>query len=406
MIANPEQLGKISSNVEALAQSLELLDQVASTRSSVETKLETSAAQMQANHRKLTLVLAPLLDDAAFYVITGYRRLDDKEPAQTSERADPAELLAYEAMTQISTEGNLLRGLLSGVVYLPRAEFLQPTRERFDAAVGRMSRALLSLRSNQKIADLRPIVEKLSGFGAGSESIFELRRQVLLQLGLEQTLIQQSRRSAEVLTEQVRALVRQTEIDASAGTAAVTRTTTTGRGLLLALNVLSLLGAVLIAWLFVDRQLMRRLTALAAKMREMAAGDITIPVESSGNDEVTDMAAALEVFRAHALEVRRLNLVEKLAGELNQKNAELQDALDQLTAAQDRIITQEKLASLGPESSSHAVNRGAQALRLLLRAKNADGCWCRREDGGHSRMCCSVRASAERLHALVKSCRP
>ena len=59
------------------------------------------------------------------------------------------------------------------------------------------------------------------------------------------------------------------------------------------------------------------------------------------------MAAALEVFRRHALEVQRLNLVEKLAEELKGKNEQLEDALANLQRAQDQIVMQEKLAALG-----------------------------------------------------------
>ena len=59
------------------------------------------------------------------------------------------------------------------------------------------------------------------------------------------------------------------------------------------------------------------------------------------------MAAALEVFRRHALEVQRLNLVEKLAEEVQGKNAELERVLADLRRAQDQIVTREKLAALG-----------------------------------------------------------
>ena len=59
------------------------------------------------------------------------------------------------------------------------------------------------------------------------------------------------------------------------------------------------------------------------------------------------MARALEVFRRYALEVQRLNLVEKLAQEVDAKNASLEQALDDLKRAQQQIIAEEKLASLG-----------------------------------------------------------
>ena len=59
------------------------------------------------------------------------------------------------------------------------------------------------------------------------------------------------------------------------------------------------------------------------------------------------MAAALEVFRRHALEVQRLNLVEKLAEELQDKNEQLESVLVDLQKAQDQIVMREKLAALG-----------------------------------------------------------
>ena len=82
-------------------------------------------------------------------------------------------------------------------------------------------------------------------------------------------------------------------------------------------------------------------------MRQMAGGDLEAKVEIGGRDEVADMAAALEVFRRHALEVQRLNLVEKLAEELQGKNEQLESVLADLERAQDQIVMREKLAALG-----------------------------------------------------------
>ena len=70
-------------------------------------------------------------------------------------------------------------------------------------------------------------------------------------------------------------------------------------------------------------------------------------MDIAGRDEVADMAAALEVFRRHALEVQRLNLVEKLAEELRGKNEQLETAMADLEQAQDQIVAREKLAALG-----------------------------------------------------------
>ena len=86
---------------------------------------------------------------------------------------------------------------------------------------------------------------------------------------------------------------------------------------------------------------------LSEWMRRMAGGDLEARIEMSGKDEVADMAAALEVFRRNALEALRLNEVEKLAGELQDKNGQLESVLTELRKAQDQIVMREKLAALG-----------------------------------------------------------
>lgn len=113
-----------------------------------------------------------------------------------------------------------------------------------------------------------------------------------------------------------------------------------GRTLLTAISVISVVVATLAAWLWVGNGMVRRLSRMSERMRHMADGDLETPVPEVGQDEIGELANALEVFREQALEVQRLNLVEKLYEELRQTNAELK-------RAQARLIAQEKLAALG-----------------------------------------------------------
>ena len=113
-----------------------------------------------------------------------------------------------------------------------------------------------------------------------------------------------------------------------------------GRTLLTAISVISVIAATLAAWLWVGNGMVRRLSRMSERMRGMADGDLETPVPEVGQDEIGELASALEVFREQALEVQRLNLVEKLYEELRQANAELK-------RAQARLIAQEKLAALG-----------------------------------------------------------
>ena len=113
-----------------------------------------------------------------------------------------------------------------------------------------------------------------------------------------------------------------------------------GRTLLTAISVISVIVATLAAWLWVGNGMVRRLSRMSERMRRMAEGDLETPVPEVGQDEIGELASALEVFREQALEVQRLNLVEKLYEELRQTN-------DELKRTQARLIAQEKLAALG-----------------------------------------------------------
>ena len=149
------------------------------------------------------------------------------------------------------------------------------------------------------------------------------------------------------LVAEVEGLVNTARGSAQEATRTSTQAIFTGRKLLLAINAISIAGAVLIAWLFVGRMILRRLEFLSNRMRRMAEGDLEAKIEMPGRDEVADMAAALEIFRHNSLEAQRLNLVEKLAADLEEKNATLEKVLDDLQQAQDQIIMREKLAALG-----------------------------------------------------------
>ena len=106
------------------------------------------------------------------------------------------------------------------------------------------------------------------------------------------------------------------------------------------MSVASVVAAVLAAWLWVGNGVVRRLSRMSDRMRAMASGDLETPVPEVGRDEIGQLADALEVFRQQALEVQRLNLVERLYGELREANEELQ-------RMQDRLVAQGKLAALG-----------------------------------------------------------
>ncbi len=327
------------SNVEAIRSQRTELFRLATERESLRNEL----AELRS---RLDDTVVPAIDDQLFYIITGYRELGEP-PAEFEKHFSEEEFNRYRHLSELQSDVNIATELLANAFTLSEAASIEPLRERFEAVSSRIQRNLEALEGSEAFADVAPVFARLSEMGMGEQSGFTLLEREL-QLGESQTdLLDRNQSEAVALVAEVDVLVVRAQDSAGEATSASTQAILTGRTLLLAISALSVSGAFLIAWLFVGRVLLRRIQMLSDWMRRMAGGDLQASVEIGGNDEVTDMAAALEVFRQHALEVQRLNLVEILAADLQERNDELQSVLEELRLAQDKIITQQKLAELG-----------------------------------------------------------
>ena len=181
-----------------------------------------------------------------------------------------------------------------------------------------------------------PAVSSL-GEGAG---VFYIRgQQLVLETNIRE-LAASFDESSAALESSVTALLTASGEHSSEALGLAVSSFDEGRTLLAGISVVSVIAATLAAWIWVGNGMVRRLSRMSDRMRKMADGDLETPVPEVGRDEIGELANALEVFRQQALEVQRLNLVEKLYEELRVTNAELK-------RVQARLVAQEKLAALG-----------------------------------------------------------
>ena len=372
--ASPEELNALSANIaderqqfagqlaalsmgggdhaDIRATGTALIDNIAAIESSVAERLAlaergtTILAEVAALQDGLVRTLVPAIDDQLFYTMTGYRNLG-APPAAREDRLSEAEVDRYRQLADLYADATMAIQLLASAFDLADKARLDPLRDRFQATSERIARSLDALRDTPLYGGLAPTLDRLRQLGLDPDGGIVLRIQELALADAQAELLADNRRLVTELVTQAQNLVSAAGQRAGLATGAATDAIVTGRGLLIGLNAVSIVGAIMIAWLFVGRVLLRRLARLSERMRAMAQGDLEGEVDIGGNDEVADMAAALEVFRRHALEVQRLNLVEKLANELRDKNGELESTLEQLHRAQDQIVVREKLAALG-----------------------------------------------------------
>ena len=292
---------------------------------------------------RLDSIMLPVLDEHFIDIIS----LGTPGEGTTRISVFEDQMVVYRSLAEIQSNANIATQFLATAFSLSNSSQVEPLRGLFKATADQIESTLGTLSETEQRENLQQFFSRLFTLGLGTNGGFNLVARDLRLLDRQSGLLANNRVLAVNMVDEIDVLVNAARERADDATLASDQAILTGRTLLLVISIVSVTGAVLMAWLFVGRVLLRRLNNLSNRMLSMAKGDLETQVTIEGRDEVADMAEALEVFRRHALEVQRLNLVEQLATELGEKNALMEKVLSDLQRAQEQIVVQGKLAALG-----------------------------------------------------------
>ena len=349
VVVGSEAGGDVGARVVPLVDSLNDMvrevDQSMRRRMEYQDRLMELRQQLQDfNLRLQNETLEPELDDQHFFMYTGLRELTDA-PVPMSRRRTTAELDHYVGLLNFKAYQN------EAAQYIERAAAendivqLDAHLERVETALENVSGSLEKIRYRLR-SRLRSQVQELTELYGAPDGVFAMRTAELEEIANADSLVGHSGRIATELVRRVETLVGSAERSAESAAERSSALVRLGFWSLLVITILTIAMAY-VAWKFFGERLLVRMGRLSSATRRMSKGDLDVQVEIEGDDELTDMAGALEVFRQHAVEVQRLNLVEKLAAEVQAKNDKLEDTLENLRRTQQQVVSQEKLASLG-----------------------------------------------------------
>jgi adenylate cyclase len=244
------------------------------------------------------------------------------QSAQAAQRGFSA---VIDQLVQTATAGEKLR--------LPLVEF-------------QLRRQLDELAAKAKDLDpkLRALFGDLLGrvrtIALGPDAILKVRGQELDLVGKAEKLIAENAGLSVRLTAAVDRLVSEAENDVSSSARGALSVQRLSAQVLLAFAILSFVSSILIVWLYVSRNLIRRLMELSTGMLAIAAGTRQEPIAISGSDEVAEMGRVVEVFRKNTLERDELlaekgQAAERLENEVKQRTAELAQSVQELRALGD-----------------------------------------------------------------------
>lgn len=308
----------------------------------------------------------PLIDDARFMT----RGLLSRGAA-----GSPQDLVAdirrhtanAEAILQLSAHANLAVGLLSRIAVVSGREQLT-VDDHFLAETGDLLRQqLAALESAAEFVTIRQIVARLLDLSKSDSGLPHVRRLELDTRGAIDVLLAETRGLLTRLEAIVSAIVTTAAARAGQSTATIAETINVGRNLLLAIAGVSVLAAGVMAFAYVRGNLISRIRRLADVARQLAGGRLPAPIAVTGNDELTDMAQAMENFRRTQDELVQSAKLAAL-GQMSVGLAhELNQPLNAIRAqAHNALLLQQRGNSAGVEKALEKVQALTQRASLVV----------------------------------------
>jgi len=243
-----------------------------------------------------------------------------------------------QLISEIRANVNLAFGMLTAAIAVPEGDAMDEVRNQWSWAELRISDALEKLPDNNDGIQIKKLAEALMVYGAGKDSVFDLRETEWdNQYKTEQTL-DATLTSAEALSASIEQLVdaKRLEVDNSAANALsqVVR----DQQVIALIGIAVLVISLLILIFYVRGNLIKRLLRVIDGMRRVANGDLSTEVRDTGRDEIGRMAEILGQFRETSLAAQRAE--ENVAREREIAETERRRAMLELADAFEASVMQ------------------------------------------------------------------
>jgi methyl-accepting chemotaxis protein len=334
---------EIDTTRKALVQRLDALNQAVKDRIIISNERRYMASSVRKAHEDLLIGLAPAIDDANF----------DLMMRSKTAAVDPtlsSDLESLRRLLETESEANLLAGLLTEASLVTEATRLEPLRDLIGSAKRKIETNLIAIADPVQKKNLTALYNQLGTIG-GDDGIIQLRSFEINRQRDAQQAFAAAQVDAAKLKKAVDVLVDQQGRNASENALYAGQRIRAGETLLIVLAFVALIGAALIAWLYVGRNIARRLALLSDAMRRIADGDLTVHVQDDRRDEIADMARALQFFR--------------------QATADAAAAREKETTQAEKLESRRKLVETATQSFEHAVASVVQTLDRAAKAMDS-----------------------------------
>ena len=238
-------------------------------------------------------------------------------------------LQSLRRLMEMESESNLLAGFLTEAALVYDSSRLNALRDLIKATKAKLEQQLGVIGDLAEQNKLSKLYNDLGSIESDDE-IISVRNYELNRLHDADVAFQNAQTATATLKKVVDDMVEQQGHAAQTISMQAEQQIHSAKIILIVLSVVAVIGAVIVAWLYVARGVVRRLGLLSEAMRRIAGGNLEVHIQDNRGDEIAEMAHAIEVFRKNAI------ALDELLAERKDAAARLEKIVDQRTAELQR----------------------------------------------------------------------
>jgi methyl-accepting chemotaxis protein len=271
-----------------------------------------------------------------------------------------------EQLGNVVASSNLMASDMIAALSSDSSATLETIEKQFKDTQARVKSNLDMLPKNSGTTALQNVALKLQALGEGKTGVFKLRQKELDANEYGQIILEETRKLNVGLGISVQQLVDSVQTETDASTWQARKEISLATTVMMALGGLTLVGSVLFVWLYVGRNILRRIRDLQRSMLLLSDGDLESEIyRSAQRDEIAAMANSLQVFRQSMIEARALSTdqdrdriakaerASRMEARIVEFEATVRTALDGLqTSATSMQTTAQNMSATADQSSA------------------------------------------------------
>lgn len=297
----PPLIHSLNENVESrltiAEQRRKLTQDVLNMRETISQAIEPLASSITDKLIETSDKWFELLDDSISKTKAGENVNPDTIELETA----PIKAVSYHSsVLEFKNGANLMIGLLAEGSQSETQEGLKKTQEQFRVSVTAMVEPMGALSNGNDVTELFSLFNKLLQIGDRgdlNDNVLKLRHKELLLKKEGEEILSQARELSNDLSRTVNSIVFSVQEGMEQSIQSSEAKSKKTGVLLFSVAVLAILISVAIGWLYVAKNLVKRLLNLERCMQSIADGDLKTRINRNGKDEISHMGEALAVLR-------------------------------------------------------------------------------------------------------------